>query len=356
MNVEEYFPEGLSVIHPDESHGEERKREKLSRFTAARHCHICYKSINGAINNVDFVKPCNCQLMFVHTACAKRKRAKFGEAKCSNCGQDSTISRTSKMTYPVKVASEPRGCSKNMGKCSVCHDEKEPEKGKKLLQGKIRPCFCRSVYHYGCFLSVLAEMQSCSECCVLYTAFEPASFKQFFKTKWIFYMCYLFVLSLLSTMFVMAFRNSTVFKKRSISLDVIDKELILTFTSIFFLFVIVTSIFCIVKYTVCSAIPEFRITHGKVILKAVEKENVVCSEKPSKKDLSTLMEEEYEDIPLVELGKPLSKVRENAVEEARGCETDDMTLGQHMFGVYATHHSSSTPIDKPPLGFVFNSG
>lgn len=79
--------------------------------------------------------------------------------------------------------------------------------------------------------------------------------------------------------------------------------------------------------------------------------------KPSKEENMIVSEKEFEEIPLSDLRKEASGEQQEpqSVEAARGNEIEDITLGQHMFGVYATHHSSSTPIDKPSLGFVFNS-
>lgn len=124
----------------------------------------------------------------------------------------------------------------------------------------------------------------------------------------------------------------------------------LSLLSVFFFVIIVSTMFCVIKYTISIAIPKFKITRGKVILKAFKNG---AHPKTSKQELEPLQSSEFENIPLNDLRKSSAGDTVGLVEEAR-CEVDDITLGQHMFGVYATHHSSSTPIEKPPLGFVFN--
>ncbi|CAI2350963.1 unnamed protein product [Caenorhabditis sp. 36 PRJEB53466] len=359
MNVEEYFPEGLSVIHHDESHREKRaSKEEIQTPSAAIHCHICYKSIHGAVNNVDFVKPCNCQLMFVHSRCASRNRVKFGEAKCSSCGQGSTIPRTAKLHHFGKIASLSGGGSEEGMTCSVCDDknyENDTQNNKKTLGKKIKPCFCGKVMHFGCLSSLLSEKSSCLECSVLYYALEPASLKEFFARNWICYTLYITLLAILSTLLVMASKNSIIFPTKSSETGATTKKIILTITAVFFLLVIAASMLFVIKYTLSRAIPRFRVSRGKVILKPFK---TGSGEKPSKKLLLPVQEDNFEDIPLNNLRKSSSgdvEEGEEPAEDVRANEIDDMTLGQHMFGVYATHHSSSTPIEKPPLGFVFNS-
>lgn len=358
MNVEEYFPEGLSVIHPDESQGERRTSNGGShKFPAAVHCHICYKNISGPINNADYIKPCDCQLMFIHVDCAARQRKKLGEAKCSSCGQGNTIPRLAKKTQSKKMNSISSCCSENSPSCTACHDKKfqyKPfqEKSEIQLGYKISPCFCRKVFHYGCLRPSIEERLLCSECSVIYSGFEPATPMQFFRNKWAWFIVYISILSIFTTLFVLALKNSLVFTKQSSSEDDINKEIMLTILSVFFFVVIASTMLSVIKYTISTGIPKFKITHGKVTLKPFKNGSQL---KSKDEDVSPLSEKDFEEIPLNDLRTASAGDVEEPIEYARGNDNDDMTLGQHMFGVYATHHSSSTPIDKPSLGFVFNS-
>ncbi|UMM28321.1 hypothetical protein L5515_011215 [Caenorhabditis briggsae] len=359
MNVEEYFPEGLSVIHHDESQREGRSSHELqdTQNPAVLHCHICYKNISGPINNMDFVKPCNCQLMFVHTECAARNRKKFGEAKCSNCGQESTIQRTAKLRRSRKVEHGIGCCSDKGPLCMICNDKNHQYKphqkdSERNLGCKIKPCFCRKVFHFGCLRPLIEEKPLCSECKVIYSGFEPATVKQFFKAKWAWFILYIVVLSLFSSLLIFAARNSLLFTTRSSNVDMIDKEIILSILAVFFLIVIIATMFSVIRYTLWISIPQFKIREGKFILNPFKALNQMKSERKSSDRES---EKDFENIPLNDMREQASVDAEDPVEGARNCEADDMTLGQHMFGIYATHHSSSTPIDKPSLGFVFNS-
>lgn len=350
MNAEDYFPEGLSVIHPDDTHGDVRSAsEDATKFPVAIHCHICYESINNEINNADYIKPCKCQLMFVHANCALRKKSKFNSAKCSSCGGDSTIPRLATSTQLRKVGSGSGCCSTSPGTCTNCNDSNYLEDGD-VLGYKLKPCFCRKLFHFGCLRSLIEEQASCSECSVIFSAFKPANFTQFFKANWIFYFLYALFLGVCSTSFLFALSNSLIFTKGSGTDDDINKEIALSLLSVFFFVIIVSTMFCVIKYTISIAIPKFKITRGKVILKAFKNG---AHPKTSKQELEPLQSSEFENIPLNDLRKSSAGDTVGLVEEAR-CEVDDITLGQHMFGVYATHHSSSTPIEKPPLGFVFN--
>lgn len=81
--------------------------------------------------------------MYVHTRCATRNKVKFGKAKCSNCGQGSTISRPSKMFQSKKVGL--MYASKEGNACFVCRNEnysETREDKKNNLSKMIRPCFC----------------------------------------------------------------------------------------------------------------------------------------------------------------------------------------------------------------------
>lgn len=357
MNVEEYFPEGLSVIHHDESQREGRtSNEDSHNLPTAIHCHICYKNISDPINNVDFIKPCNCRSMFVHTECAARNRKKFGEAKCSNCGQGSTIQRSAQLRRPNKVNSEISCCGENGPACMICNDKKyqyKPHQKNPVndMACKIKPCFCRKLYHFGCLRPLIEERPLCSECKVIYSSFEPATPINFFMTKWIWYTLYIATLSILTTFFIVATRNSLIFTKMSSNHDDINKEIMLTILAVFFLVLIASTMFSVIKYTFWTALPTFKITNGKFILKPVQTASNPA--KFSKRELDRLSEKDFEEIPLDEIRHEATG--DKLVEAARSNDTDDMTLGQHMFGIYATHHSSSTPIDKPTLEFVFNS-
>ncbi|EFO93933.1 hypothetical protein CRE_12687 [Caenorhabditis remanei] len=375
MNVEEYFPEGLSVIHPDESQGEGRTSNRGShKLPAAVHCHICYKNISGPINNVDYIKPCDCQLMFVHVDCATRNRKKFGEAKCSNCGQGNTIPRSTKMLQSKKTDRISSCCSDNAPPCTACHDKNyqyKPfqEKLQVQLGYKISPCFCRRVFHYGCLRPFIEERPLCSKCSVVYSGFEPATPMQFFRNKWAWFIVYISILSIFTTLFVLAVKNSLVFTKQSSNEDDINKEIskfhltckskflmsyvsVLTILSVFFFVVIASTMLSVIKYSISTGIPKFKITHGKVTLKPYKNGSQL---KSPDDDFSPSSERDFEEIPLNDLRTESAGDVEEPIENARGNDNDDMTLGQHMFGVYATHHSSSTPIDKPSLEFVFNS-
>lgn len=353
MSVEEYFPEGLSVIHHDESQREGASSEESPKFPVALHCHVCYKSITGSISNVDYIKPCNCPLMFVHATCASRNKTKFGEAKCSNCGHGSTISRSAKLRNLGKVVSDISCCTDGGSVCTKCKNKNYKMKRSDSIKHsfKVKPCFCRKIFHFGCLRPLINEKPLCSECCVIYSDFESASTMQFFKAKWKWYTLYVTVLAVFTTLFILALKNSLIFTKESNSESDINKEIMLTLFSVFFLVVIAATMFTVIKYTWTTALPKFRITRGKVVLKPYK----TGSSKTSRPELEPSPDKGFEEIPLNELRNVSAGDVEEVVEYARGNEIEDMTLGQHMFGVHATHHSSSTPIDKPSLGFVFNS-
>lgn len=357
MNVEEYFPEGLSVIHHDESQREGRSSDEESpKFLTALHCHICYKTISGSINNFDYIKPCKCQLMFVHTTCATRNRSKFGDAKCSNCGHGSTIPRSTKLRNAGKIGSISSCCSGAEIPCISCKDQNYKKKANNTnkLGYKIKPCFCRKVFHFGCLRPLIDEKPLCSECGVVYSDFVPATKMKFFAENWKWYTLYIAMLSIFSSLFIVALNNSLLFTKSSPNEDHINKEIILTLMSVFFLIVICATMFTVTKYTLFTALPKFKIVKGKVMLKPFK---TGSNTKSSGGNVVPASEKEFKEIPLSDLREESGREQQilESVEAARGNEIDDITLGQHMFGVYATHQSSSTPIQKPSLGFSFNS-
>uniref|UniRef100_A0A1I7V0G4 RING-CH-type domain-containing protein n=1 Tax=Caenorhabditis tropicalis TaxID=1561998 RepID=A0A1I7V0G4_9PELO len=355
MNVDEYFPEGLSVIHHDESEREgQSSSEGSPKFPIVLHCHICYRNINKTINNADYIKPCNCQLMFVHRVCAERNKKKFGEAKCSSCGHGSTIPRAAKMSSIRKVGTGANCCSESGVACAICKEKTYKKKSGSSNREDIytiKPCFCSKLFHYGCLRLLINEKPFCSQCNVFYSEFKAATKMQFFATNWKWFVLYITMLSIVSTLFLLALKSSLIFTKNSSKENDINKEIMLTFFSVFFLVVIFATIFSVVKYTWSTALPKFQITQGKVVLNPFKTPSKI----KSKPELCSLPEKEFEEIPLSNLRHASAGDVEEGIENARSTGVDDMTLGQHMFGVYATHHSSSTPIDKPPLAFVFNS-
>ncbi|EGT51271.1 hypothetical protein CAEBREN_23705 [Caenorhabditis brenneri] len=294
--------------------------------------------------------------MFVHTTCAARNSSKFGEAKCSNCGHGSTIPRSTKLRSVGKVGSISSCCSGSESPCISCKDQNYKKKPNNTSRFgyKVKPCFCRKVFHFGCLRPLIDEKPYCSECGVVYDEFVPATTIQFFMEKWKWYILYIAMLSIFSTLFIVALNNSLLFTKSSPSENHINKEIMLTLVSVFFLIVICATMFTVIKYTLFTALPKYRIVKGKVMLKPFKTGG---NTKPSREESMLVSEKEFEEIPLCDLRRESAGEQQEpqSVEAARGNEIDDITLGQHMFGVYATHHSSSTPIDKPSLGFVFNS-
>lgn len=177
--------------------------------------------------------------MFVHANCALRKKSKFNSAKCSSCGGDSTIPRLATSTQLRKVGSGSGCCSTSPGTCTNCNDSNYLEDGD-VLGYKLKPCFCRQVFksviivfllfcrklfHFGCLRSLIEEQASCSECSVIFSAFKPANFTQFFKANWIFYFLYALFLGVCSTSFLFALSNSLIFTKGSGTDDDINKEI-----------------------------------------------------------------------------------------------------------------------------------
>ncbi|CAI2353870.1 unnamed protein product [Caenorhabditis sp. 36 PRJEB53466] len=317
-------------------------------------CLLCLRKISGAIPN--FVKPCQCLLVFVHTTCAIDNDSFFG-GTCTQCHTkyrpEQSIPRQS--LSPTKSSTKKMSATKKPppsddSTCVLCHNQKyrNPDWPQKCDAKLIRPCFCGFLAHHGCMIELLKAEKACQWCGVKYRYFKYGSFGDFCRRYSIQHVCYVLLFAFLLFFFVLAFRGSVIFRP-AVSFTPIT----LTVLAVFFLVIFVGACLFTIKHTVKTRLPRFRIRYGKVTVVPYDPD--VRSKKEALKSLNAAR-----SYPIDEFDVPLNPVAdvENVESNVEGTRTDpsDLSLGQHMFGIAANSRMcSSTPVIQKPKKTVFDS-
>uniref|UniRef100_A0A1I7T5E3 RING-type domain-containing protein n=1 Tax=Caenorhabditis tropicalis TaxID=1561998 RepID=A0A1I7T5E3_9PELO len=399
MDAEAYFPADISVVPHDEEtvtastiteemkgsvaiptstskklmHGRKRRDppllstiQEVPSMTSilpadsSIFCLLCLNKISGAVPN--FVKPCHCPLVFVHTTCAIDNASFFG-GTCSQCHQmyrpEQTTPRVS--LSPTKSSpgkhlfvsnkastSSPRQLESG-NSCVLCQNKnyQNPEWSQRTDAKLIRPCFCGFLVHHGCISEHLKQEKACEWCGVKYSYYEYGSFGDFCRRYSVQHVCYFLLFAFLLFFFVLAFRGSYVFNP-SAKLAPIA----LLILALFFFTVFVGAFLFAVKHTLLTRFPRFRRRYGKVTVVPYDpdvrsKKEVLRSLKASRSESIS----EFDNVPLNPV--VLSTSQESNIETAR-TDPCDLSLGQVMFGVAPNpriYHS--TPLTHKQKSTVF---
>ncbi|CAB3398302.1 unnamed protein product [Caenorhabditis bovis] len=394
MDLKEYFPESISVIHPDDSHHElcpnhiEQMPERM-RFVGRKlrgrdppllptiveatsstdlhnvnrfpiNCMICYKTIIPAMNGAmeDYFKPCACPLLYAHNSCALRTENFIG-SRCGRCHEANLPKLSRRTSASSRMNFSPSrqlaGSDKRLifdsyftsaGICALCQNSKfrNPQIGEKFDAKFVRPCFCGYLAHHGCLVEQLKTETSCGECGVKFRFLKYGSIIDFFKRYYFQYFALIVFFAVLTVFFYMALSRSILFTNR-ISFN----DILLFVISMLFFVVIISIVICLVRYTINTRIPRFQARYGRVTVLSYD------PDASSKKDLKKMIKTSR-ILAGIDTSIHMEDVRmADDFDNSIDVRTDDLTLGQCMFGVYATHHSSSTPIKDIQDKFIFEA-
>ncbi|KAF1751553.1 hypothetical protein GCK72_018107 [Caenorhabditis remanei] len=325
-------------------------------------CLLCFNKISGAVPN--FVKPCHCPLVFVHTTCAIDNETFFG-GTCSQCHQKyrpeqttprqslspskSTSGRLLFMSSKASTSSPKQLEAANS--CALCQNQKyqNPEWSERNNAKLIRPCFCGFLVHHGCISEHLKQEKTCEWCGVKYRYYRYGSFGDFCRRYSIQHVCYVFLFAFLLFFFVLAFRGCYIFTgKANFS------AIALTILSLFFLAILVGAVVFTIRHTIKTRLPRFRKRYGKVTVVPYDpdvrsKREVLRSLKASRNESIS----EFDILPLHSVDRADSQ--ESNVETAR-TDPCDLSLGQQMFGITPSSRIfSSTPLTHKPKATVFGT-
>ncbi|EGT60289.1 hypothetical protein CAEBREN_03940 [Caenorhabditis brenneri] len=402
MDAEAYFPADISVVPHDEetvtasTTTEEEKGSAAVPITASKRlmhgrkrrdppllstiqevpsttsllpadssifCLLCLNKISGAVPN--FVKPCHCPLVFVHTTCAIDNESFFG-GTCSQCHQmyrpEQTTPRVSlsptKSTSSGKHLFVPNKASTSSPKnlesgssCALCQNQnfQNPEWSQRNDAKLIRPCFCGFLVHHGCITEHLKSEKSCEWCGVKYCFYEYGSFSDFCRRYSIQHVCYFVIFASLLTFFVLAFRGSYVFHPTARS-----GPIILSILALFFLAVFVGAMIFTIKHTIVTRLPRFRRRYGKVTVVPYDPD--VRSKKEVLRSLKAARSESLSDLVTVPLNPVKRSESQESNIEATRTDPCDLSLGQVMFGIAPNPRIfSSTPMTHKPKATVFGT-
>uniref|UniRef100_A0A8R1DEG2 Uncharacterized protein n=1 Tax=Caenorhabditis japonica TaxID=281687 RepID=A0A8R1DEG2_CAEJA len=320
-------------------------------------CFLCLHKITGTVPN--FIKPCQCPLVFVHTTCALDSTSFFGST-CTQCQQKyrpesttasptrhSLASFTSIQKKKKTSSSSPKKMPPSSdSECVLCHNQKyrTPDWPQKSDARLIQPCFCGFLVHHGCVVELLDKEKACEFCGVKFRYVKYGSFSDFCKRYSIQHVCYALVFATLLFFFVLAFRGSFVFRR-----NVEVSPIVLTIISIFFFCVFVFACLFTIKHTLLTRLPRFRQRYGHVTVVPYDPD--VRSKKQALRSLEAARFQ-----PCNDDGIPLNTVAVVEVLEET-MTPSDLSLGEHMFGIAKNNHriTSSTPLNHKQKTSVFES-
>ncbi|UMM34883.1 hypothetical protein L5515_007757 [Caenorhabditis briggsae] len=400
MDAEAYFPADISVVPHDEEtvtatstadekasfvlppttskrlmHGRKRRDppllstiQEVPSMTSilpadtSISCFLCLNKISGTVPN--FVKPCHCPLVFVHTTCAIDSESFFG-GTCSQCHQKYRPEQTT----PRQSLSSSRSISGRLlfmsnkastsspkqleaaSTCALCQNQsyQNPEWSERNDAKLIRPCFCGFLVHHGCIRDHLKHDKSCEWCGVKYRYYKYGSFGDFCRRYSIQHVCYAILFAILLFFFVFALRGSYFFNPR-----LSFAPIVLTITSLFFLAVFIGAILFTVKHTVTTRLPRFRRRYGKVTVVPYDPD--IRSKKEVLRSLQAARNDSLSELDIVPLHQVTRAESQESTVEAVRTDPCDLSLGQQMFGIAANPRIfSSTPMTQKPKASVFSS-
>ncbi|CAA96660.1 RING-CH-type domain-containing protein [Caenorhabditis elegans] len=392
MDAEAYFPADISVVPRDETNvtaptTEEEKKAASVPMTslmngrrrrdptllstilevpstssllpadASIFCLLCQNKIRPTSPN--FVKPCQCPLVFVHTTCAIDNEAFFG-TNCTQCHQmyrpEQATPRQSptKTTRPVFTTKTPTKTSlpynlESGTSCVLCLNQKyqNPEWSEQNDAKLIRPCFCGTLVHHGCITERLKLEKTCQWCEVKYRYFKYGSFVDFCRRYYIQHLCYVFLFAFVLTMFGIAFHGSLIFHE-----TVEFATIVLSVLAFFFFVLFVGACIFTINHTIVTRLPRFRRRYGNITVVPYDPD--VRSKKEVLRSLKAAQSESFNERENTPLNPP-KNLTDMSLEAIRS-DSGDLSIGQQMFGITSNARIfSSTPLTHKTKMSVFGN-